>query len=602
MTESNLKRHQKSSCPLANASMPPPPASAPVTAMYGAPVKRSSPTPTDAPASPAEPPAKKSKVNPPTFELLRAWGAQQGKDGAQPGGLRSFLATARSHGHPLSASVESEIVKMDMRNTQVEWANAYDVEEFLDQWCDEQNAQVKAVTVAQRARHLRWVGRYKYAMGESTEDVLDLLDDLVQDLQAIGSRTTTETCLLAILDPYALNRLGHEVVNVLRTFEKDDFHPFLRRHYLEDETMGRSEYIKFGQSLRCFLDLALRFTNVPLRVQCTQRLMGMDMQDPEYVAKLTSRGSYLSRIVNRDKTGKSYQAVEVPMNATLSQYLMFYYRHCRADPTSHLVFQSSNGCQWRKASRDLKKFLRDRGFDASHVESNGRFIHGSRHIGLASFCVQVGFDNTKIEKYCTLLRTSLETVRGFYSPWLALYQSQDAVHTLMAAQGHEIPVPHKVRPIQLLGPPTELRSGLKGELQSDFAQRVHTRPVWGTRDQGSQTAAIKGGDTLYINCDRDVKTHHSSTPKTMAAADPLPSCGTCGQTQCVGGPIADSRSGRYGQYFTVCIQCSDKKKPNDQSRWYALGIRPMHKSVSYRPRNLQKVLDHIDKHMVKTQN
>lgn len=460
----------------------------------------------------------------------------------------------------------------------VDWTDPLQVEEVLESHFVQLAETTKTITRAQRARYVRWLARYLYSVGRTPLCVLEWTDQLVADLQRAGSRETVEREILAVHDPYYLNGIRSRVVNILREYQSQTLDPVLLRHYRTG--VPSDELLDLGDGMKCFLDLALRFTNVPLRVQCTASLVVPWFYGPDFVAKLVNRGDHMVRLVNRDKTA-SRGVLPVPVPRLLSAYLMFYLKYCRVDPSSPMVFQTRRGKRWTRASRDIKRFLSARGFDPLQVESNGRFVHGSRHVGLASFALAVDFATEPIRGFCTAMRTSLETAHRFYCPWLAQYQAQAALRHVLpkdeAGDGAQVPV------LQLRPPSRVLAAAMQADMLRDLRETTWVPPVCTRVSRGTQT-------------EHDTPGPCAAPGGTLGHGAALPACSRCQSRHVVCGPVANRRHANYGQYFTQCRACCPKRQPGPSSRWYPLGVVPSERSVSYRPRNMDEIQRFIAEH------
>jgi hypothetical protein len=212
--------------------------------------------------------------------------------------------------------------------------------------------------------------------------------------------------------------------------------PFITAFFTCPGSITPKALVDFGnQEMKCWIELVIRFTNTPLRIQVTTGLVGPDAQHRDFVSQLAIGAHSVQRIVQNDKLGTHKQIVAVPLDDVASGYLLFYYTYCRPDPSSPYVFQSVQGHTWTRASRDLKAYLVQHGIDCDAMCPNGRFIHVTRNIGIACFSVLCDFDIAKIRNYCTLLRHQLINPEHIYSPWMKVSQSQHAGNDLLQLRG-----------------------------------------------------------------------------------------------------------------------------------------------------------------------
>ena len=106
---------------------------------------------------------------------------------------------------------------------------------------------------------------------------------------------------------------------------------------------GEKTHSEFGDRLRNWLELVIRFTNIPCRIQCSRELQMPDQDNMTYVAKLVIREGQYCRLINQDKTSSTHQPLVLPLGRTISAYLYFYITHCRTTTDQHsYVFSSGS--------------------------------------------------------------------------------------------------------------------------------------------------------------------------------------------------------------------------------------------------------------------
>jgi hypothetical protein len=444
--------------------------------------------------------------------------------------------------------------------------------DYVDDFVDKELLRVNMATVTQRLRFLKWYLLYKV----STDHDLDLsmvedLNETICTCQAAATKTKINDGLFAIADPYPLARLGNSIVHMLRKEQVEVINPTIVHFYkgrLSDERM-----VEFGvQHLRQFLELAMRFVNVPLRIQCTTSLK-LDAQDTDFVCKLVYRGNHFARVVCRDKTGA--MLTTVPLDQELSFYVSFYILHCRFDKNSEYVFQTSRGKQWTKASRDLKVYMSQRGIVCDEVCPNGRFVHCSRNIGLAKVAIMSNFDTQKLEAYSVLLRNSLHMIEHVYSPWLRLRQARDACDTMFLY--HNIPSVYKCAPVFECVALEALAGEILFYLRNTMAHylKPEEKFAYTTRTCGTQT-----GDCKLVVAETD-----EIKKECLVCQSVTVYCGPCGKTT----------HSKFACYFRACLRCNPKKTSSHSTNvWYKLGeTNPAETSQSSKPRNLDVILKHI---------
>jgi uncharacterized C2H2 Zn-finger protein len=455
---------------------------------------------------------------------------------------------------------------------------ADDLDAYLDS-CD----NVLPSTIVKRARAVRWYCRYIASQQPISVITLDDLDDTISVMQSCASVHTTSSSLLHILDPLPLTQLSSKIVNLLRA-EQGAIEAFICDCY--GGNMSLPERVKFGaDSLRPFLELSLRFTNVPLRVQCSIGLVDRDEQD--YICKLVripSMGTY-GRLVSSDKVQNYAQPTLIPMDADLSAYMFFYLNYCRVDVNSPIVFQTANGKRWKTASHDIKIYLEARGINCGAIAPNGRFVHGSRHIGLAVFCTLCDYNIDKIRNFAILMRHSLASIEHIYSPWLRAKHAQQAITDVFTLRGQVATVDenllHKPDLIVTLHRIKEETSRMLTIDASRVLQEHLVIPVSRFTDAACQTDPTVGG--LLGNDE-------------LGSDQEPPVCG-CGTKQSLCGPYGMSKDRtHFARFFTVCRACNPDAIVNGDTLWYPIGAEPVWMpSSSRKPRNIEAIRKHLQR-------
>ena len=388
---------------------------------------------------------------------------------------------------------------------------------------------------------------------------------------------------------FDLANLVNQIINALRQQQRDVIDPFITAFVLTGpvtQTNTRLDPVEFGLlSLRPFVELSLRFLNLACRIQCSTKLMmfGSSSKQDSFVSKLVLYEDHFDRCIYHDKTGIGRaQTINVPVDTTISGYLMFYIKHCRPNPDSTTVFQARRGGRWTTASADLKQYLESMGIPCDDICRNGRFVHGSRHLTLAAYAILCRFDIHKIRSYVLLMRHSLAMVEHVYSPFLKLHQSNMAVDEMFALRG--LDMPRKTQSCDSFKILSLLP--LSGLLQSTFRQLLSTEfhrrqviPVFRSNDMATQTDPILPGDY-----ERD---------QTISDTEEDRICRLCDATLSVCGPLGTSSSPFFGRYFLNCRRCFPSAVPNKFSLWYRLGHVPMVQSTSTKPRNMQAIETYI---------
>ena len=462
--------------------------------------------------------------------------------------------------------------------------------ESLDDFIDDQLKTVLHSTVTQRMRYLRWYICYLVSVCSTFQlSILDELDGVITEMQGISTHDTVNTSLLNILNPYALVAVSNCVVEMLRDNQMNIIDPFIGKFFRAPASCTRENLVDFGNKhLICWVELAIRFTNAPLRIQATSEMVGHKSTQLDFVAQLVVGEDRISRLIQNDKLGTHKQILSVPLDPATSGYLLFYYTYCRPDPTSDYVFQSTQGHKWKRASKDLKTYLTKYGIDCDRICPNGRFIHTTRNIGIACFSVLCEFNIARIRNYCTLLRHQLVHVEHIYSPWMKLEQSGQAAQDVLALRGLVAPDTNtSAQKIQVtnLGQPTDDVSTGFRLLFGQYVQSINRPIIIRKCDASSQTEE----HSMLENVVPLKKRHLSETDLTD---EELPECGVCHIPKEVLGPIGLARSSYFACFYTQCTRCHGKTNCK-ASRYFKLGFRPVQRSKSAQPRNLAEIKAYV---------
>lgn len=477
------------------------------------------------------------------------------------------------------------------------WEQAGRFCDAIDQWIDERYASsaFQPITTANHLRHLQWYAKFMYSRQQTDDAVLDYLEDVVQSTQHYASKATTDGHCIAMLDPYQLAKLRDHIVAGLQKQQRDVLDPFIERVYRAPENVSSEELVTFGLvHLRCWLDLAMRFATVPLRMQCTIHLLEPTADHTDFVAKLSYRQGKYVRIIYHDKTGDSHAPAEVPIGREISAYLTFYRHHCRPLPLAPHTFQTKSGSVWKRASADVKEYTRlHLHIEPERIEPTGRFVHGSRHIGLATYALAVNFDSERLRELAHLMRHSVAVSEKYYSVWLDRNRNERASTSfarIMGLDQQDEETDGKTtpyRPLTLRPPSTIVRQQMVEVLARELAEYQHLPPeqTFELRDASTQT----GPDPV------PPQTKHHWTDSCT-----LPKCTTCTEAFVVLGPLGQSRHSHYGQYFAQCMRCHGKRPVMEHAVWYQLGYTPGVPSRSQQPRNHQQIQQYILCHATKT--
>ena len=436
-------------------------------------------------------------------------------------------------------------------------------------------------TLLNRIRYLRWLCLWRLTVDPRVDcdEVFPALDELIVARQRLSGIHHVQDGMLIMLDPYRLIELREQVLATLRRVQRETIDPAIRAvlQARSAETVDR----RVAETLRTWIAAALQFADVPQRIQCTMKLE-LEPEGNDYVAKLVydpvHRG-YV-RIINRDKTQRAHQPLRLTVNALLNAYLRFYLCLARRSQTTY-VFPSTTGAgPWRSISADLKAFLALEcpGLDPDHVFPNGRFIHASRHMALATFALQVNFEPFRLAALAKVMRHSTDVAARYYGLWQELFTAQRGaddfaqtmLHTETAPDQRQAPTTSNVLP-----PPSILQAWYAA--QPELGLDKLTCYEYSMRSVGTSTTL----DELCEAKGRLVEEEKKSIPETAPGA-PLPICGHCQNPFRVHGPYGQKRDKkRFGRYFAQCLCCHPDKRPHlPTALWFPEGHVPATPSVS----------------------
>jgi hypothetical protein len=281
------------------------------------------------------------------------------------------------------------------------------------------------------------------------------------------------------------------------------------------------------------------------------------------------------------------------LDRIVSVYMGFYMLHCRPNADAPNVFQTLRGCIWHRATGNIKAYLTARGIDTEQIEPTGRFVHGTRSIGLAVYAAHVDFDDAAIREYAILMRHSLDTIQRVYLPFLKIHQARKAIRRMSTMRGPSMTLESNAEETQQartrlhllpLKPPSAMvRSCVNQQLSASYASTVPAiRPRYELRDASTQTE------------DPDVQLEAPKSQHLTSSFTP-PTCTLCSKQMLLFGPAGQKREKTsFGRFFYECAECSDGR-PRKTSRFLALGYCPPAgvKTHSSKPRNLKRIEAHI---------
>lgn len=487
-----------------------------------------------------------------------------------------------------------------LHTASVDWTSSEAFDDRMNEKEDEWTARgLKMTTMANYYRYLSIYGAYvsdmKHSLGEF---VHELILERISSLQTASTRATVRENCLTLLDPYSMATLRNSIIDQLNRVQQQHIDPFISEHLLGSSPPRTTDTIRFGEEhLKPWLDLCIRFTNIPARVQCTIYLQLPSSTDHDYVSKLVLRKGQYVRVINGDKTKHVYQPVAIPLGPILSWYLEFYLRFCRPEPrneqSAKYVFLTKQGSLWKNASKHIKEYMKDHvGMDPCEIDPSGRFVHGSRHIVLATYALRVHFDELKLRNFALLMRHSIQTAMKFYNVWTDICRSRSAVRDFATVM--ELPDCKEMNTIETPNMVYSVLGRPRGVIRSCMSQFLdHYNepsfvPQYTVKDASTQTT--DGGEDVLI------APTPSPQKKVQHPNSSVPTCTVCQSPLALHGPCGNSRHKKFGHYFLQCVQCIPHKRITKHAKVYPLGYTPPEhvKSVSSIPRNMKNILKYIE--------
>jgi len=243
-------------------------------------------------------------------------------------------------------------------------------EDMIDQIEDyllQQPNQLK--TLGNQLRFLFWYCLYQFSIcSDMSEESILFIHKRSAHYHVRATNSQEYSLGIQIMDPYQMVILRHELLTALKHQQETIINPFIQKFISERPTQFDHELKEFGaKHLRCFIDLIIRFTNVPMRVQATKHLhlshpFCQTSPDQPHVARLLFENFEFTRIFLFDKVGKTgaHRPIRCPVPNLVTPYLFFYIQYCRPKTPSDRTetFINPSGGIWINASTDLKHYIK----------------------------------------------------------------------------------------------------------------------------------------------------------------------------------------------------------------------------------------------------
>ena len=492
---------------------------------------------------------------------------------------RRYSTVSLPDDRKLGESTTAAVTRFIERST-IDCSNdILDFEEAIDNFIDSQSAD--SHTICNYLRYIRWYALWQYSNGKCTSIHLDVLNETIKDMQLHSSTRKAGLSLLTVLSPSELVKIRERIVAALATYQHEIVDVSLRQLLLYRVEPSNG----FKKSFQCWLELCLRFVDVPMRIQAS---IGMvkSTTTGDFISKLEVLPDGFARVVSQDKVKSSHQPIMLKTPKLLNPYLYIFLERF-SDKKSPFVFSSSKTGKWSKASRDVKAFMKESlNIDPDLIEPNGRFVHGSRKVGLASFAMKVDFCTHSLRDFCVLMRHSLDVSERYYQTWSKMESATRAANKFAQAMRGEDSeeVAAVYTPGNIHAAPVAVRNFY------DDRQTFSTFK-FELQDKGTSTAMdkISANDKVITPTLSPLETNlvpEAPTPldilevteeklRIIKQDSAIPNCDKCRAPLSVYGPYGLRRDTlRLGRYYLMCNKNCRDKRPNKNTYFYELGVVP----------------------------
>ena len=230
---------------------------------------------------------------------------------------------------------------------------------------------------------------------------------------------------LTAFDRYILrNVIVHELAKW-----QPDMELFMTNHSSRIDGIPNKEMF-----FKCWIDLALRVTNVPHRSQASEHLIWEEqgsLHHVPYTSKLIFRNKRFHRIWYDDKNMNSHLPIIVPVGDTLSYYLAYYILHLRA-PGPYLFHGAT---PWTRIASDVKTFI------ATHLKLERiirpRLLHNMRHIIADTIGVVTNFNQSIMHDVSLVMRHTHQMQQERYATGTKWGQVSTSLYDHQSYHQHE---------------------------------------------------------------------------------------------------------------------------------------------------------------------
>jgi hypothetical protein len=210
-------------------------------------------------------------------------------------------------------SVEQVMIKLKEEEWWMDEAlyDSWQFEEMIEQlenyWSQQQQKMDK--TVGNQLRLVFWYTLYMFCIHDTiTDTVVHFLHKRVSKYFMKATKIVQGSLGVQIMDPYQMVELRHRILLELQKQQQTTIDPFIKQFL--HERSPKMPLMEFGTKLRCWIDLIIRFMNIPMRIQATKELhLGYPFRKTEasehHVARLLYENGNFTRLFMFDKVGKT---------------------------------------------------------------------------------------------------------------------------------------------------------------------------------------------------------------------------------------------------------------------------------------------------------
>ncbi len=227
----------------------------------------------------------------------------------------SLYVSCKSKSDPIlsneqKVSVEQLMVKLKEEGwwSDEKLYDSWSFEEMIDH-LEEYWFQDSSKTLGNQLRLVFWYTLYMFCIHELiTDSVVHFVHRRSSKYFIKATKITQGSLGVQIMDPYQMVELRHRILLGLQKQQVEVLNPFIKQ-FLEERS-PKMPLIEFGTKLRCWLDLMIRFINIPMRIQATKELhLGFPFRQTDasehHVARLLYENGIFTRLFMFDKVGKT---------------------------------------------------------------------------------------------------------------------------------------------------------------------------------------------------------------------------------------------------------------------------------------------------------